>query len=182
MKRFYAKERREWRTWLRKNAAIASEIWLVFYKKASGKPSVPYEDAVEEALCFGWIDGKVMKFDEARYGQRFTPRKPRSPWSASNIRRVKKMKALRKMTAAGLAAYRPERRLKTSPLPTRLPRALERVFKSDAKAWSNFAAFPPYYRRVAAGWVASAKKEETRAKRLSQLSEYSARNERLKFI
>jgi uncharacterized protein YdeI (YjbR/CyaY-like superfamily) len=182
MKRVYAKNRAAWRAWLSKHAARESEIWLIFYKKATGKPSIPYEDAVEEALCFGWIDGKVMKFDEARYIQRFTPRKPKSRWSESNLRRVKRMLALGAMTPAGLSAYDPKRRLETPPMPTDLPNDLKRRFKSKAKAWKNFSNFPPGYRRMAAGWVASAKKDETRLRRLAQLVDCSARNERLAFI
>lgn len=182
MKRVYAKDRAAWRTWLSKHAAGQSEIWLIFYKKATGRPSIPYDDAVEEALCFGWIDGKVMKLDEARYIQRFTPRKPKSRWSESNLQRVKRMLALGAMTPAGLVAYDPKRRLERPAMPTDLPIDLKRRFKSKAVAWKNFSNFPPGYRRTAAGWVASAKKDETRRRRLGQLMDCSARNERLKFI
>ena len=182
MKRFYAPHSAAWRSWLAKNARRETEIWLVFYKKGSGRPSVSYDEAVEEALCFGWIDGKVMRFDEARYIQRFTPRKPQSRWADSNVRRVKKMMALGKMTQAGLDVYRPERRARTSVLPAKLPKELALLFARNKKAHANFAAFPPYYRKMTIGWVAGAKKDETRRRRLAQLIEACARNERLSFI
>src|SRR5579864_4930465 len=105
MKTFYAKDRREWRSWLEKNASSSREIFLIYYKKGSGKPRIAYGDAVEEALCFGWIDGKVHKLDDHRYVQRFTPRRPASRWSLLNIKRAKKVIAAGQMTAAGLAVF-----------------------------------------------------------------------------
>ena len=105
MKTTYAKDRREWRTWLQKNHDKCDEIWLIYYKKDSGKPRVPYEDAVEEALCFGWIDGKIKKIDEACFAQRFTPRRPRSSWNETNIQRAERLIAEGKMTPTGLAAF-----------------------------------------------------------------------------
>jgi len=106
MKSLYFKHRGEWRAWLRRNSGKAKEVWLLFYKKKAGKPCIGYDDAVEEALCFGWVDSMVKRIDETRYAQRFTPRKPESMWSASNIHRVRKLIAKRKMTAAGLQAFR----------------------------------------------------------------------------
>ena len=182
MNTVYVKNRTEWRRWLRKNAARCQEIWLIYYKKDSGKPRIPYDDAVEEALCFGWIDGKAVKIDASCYAQRFTPRKPKSQWSPSNLERAGRMIAEGKMTPAGLDAFRPERRRELPVHPTALPKDLERRFKKDAAAWKNFQNFPPYYRRMTAGWVASAKKEETRLKRLAKLVEFSARNERIEFM
>ena len=176
------KDRREWRNWLHKNAAKREEIWLVYYKEASGQSGISYEDSVEEALCFGWIDGKIQKIDELRYGRRFTPRKPNSQWSKSNIRRVERLTAEGKMTAAGLASSSSAHRVQTPPMPTRLPKELEARFKKQSVAWDNFQSFPPHYRRLTAGWVASAKKEETRLKRLQKLIDFSARNERIQFM
>jgi uncharacterized protein YdeI (YjbR/CyaY-like superfamily) len=176
------KDRQEWRSWLRKNAAKREEIWLVYYKKASDQSGISYEDSVEEALCFGWIDGKIQKIDELRYGRRFTPRKPNSQWSKSNIRRVERLTAEGKMTAAGLASSSAAHRVQTTPMPTRLPKELEARFKKQSVAWDNFQSFPPHYRRLTSGWVASAKKEETRLKRLEKLIEFSARNERIQFM
>ena len=182
METYYAKDRRQWRAWLEKNHNRSAEIWLIYYKKDSGKPRVPYEEAVEEALCFGWIDGKVRRIDEACYAQRFTPRQQRSPWTRTNIQRVERLIAAGKMAAPGLAAFQPERRREYPPMPKELPKELEARFRKQSVAWKNFQNFPPYYRRVISGWVASAKKEETRLSRLEKLIEFSARNERIKLM
>jgi uncharacterized protein YdeI (YjbR/CyaY-like superfamily) len=182
METVHAKDRREWRAWLQKNHGKLSEIWLIYYKKDSGRPRVPYEDAVEEALCFGWIDGKIKKLDEDRFAQRFTPRTLRSPWNQANIQRAERLIAEGKMTAAGLAAFKSDKRRETPVLPTEMPKELEAKFRKQTAAWKNYQNFPPYYRRMTAGWVASAKKEETRLGRLEKLIEFSARNERIKFM
>lgn len=182
MKTLYVKNRAEWRSWLRRNANISDEVWLLYYKKDSGKPRVAYDHAVEEALCFGWIDSTVRRIDEARYAQRFTPRKPQSRWSPSNIQRAKKLIAEGMMTPAGLQAFSSRARRETPPMPTRLPRDLAHRFRMQSEAWEHFQRFPPGYRRITIEWVASAKKEETRLKRLQQLIESSARNERIKFM
>lgn len=100
------KDRKQWRSWLRKNHAVEREIWLVIYKKNTGKPSIPYEDAVEEAVYFGWIDGRMKSIDDEKYMQRYSPRTAKSTWSESNIARAEKMIAEGKMTEAGLRAYR----------------------------------------------------------------------------
>lgn len=180
MKTLYAKDRREWRAWLEKNHDKYSEIWLVYYKKVSGKPRIPYEDAVEEALCFGWIDGKTKKVDEACFAQRFTPRRPRSLWNETNIQRAERLIAAGKMTPAGLAAFHSKQR--REPLADEMPKNLEAKFRKQSTAWKNYENFPPYYRRMTARWVADAKKEETRLGRLEKLMEFSARNERIKFM
>jgi uncharacterized protein YdeI (YjbR/CyaY-like superfamily) len=180
MKTVYAKNRREWRKWLAKNHDKCAEIWLVYYKKDSGMPRVPYEDAVEEALCFGWIDGKIKKIDEACFAQRFTPRRPRSSWNETNIQRAERLIAEGKMTPAGLAAFNSKQRAK--PLVDEIPKNLEAVFRKQSTAWKNYENFPPYYRRMTARWVADAKKEETRLGRLQKLIELCARNERIKLM
>jgi uncharacterized protein YdeI (YjbR/CyaY-like superfamily) len=182
MKTVYAKDRREWRAWLQQNHDKCEEIWLVYYKKDSGKPRVPYEDAVEEAVCFGWIDGKIKKMDEACFAQRFTPRTQRSSWNKPNIQRAERLIAEGKMMPAGLAAFNSKQRRETPVLPSEMPKELEAKFRKQSGAWKNFENFPPYYRRMTAGWVASAKKEETRISRLEKLIEFSARNERIKFM
>ncbi len=182
MKTFYAKNRAEWRAWLEKHSALESEIWLVYYKKTSGKPRVEYEEAVQEALCFGWIDGMEKGLDEQRFMQRFTPRKPRSKWSDSNIARMKKLIEAGQMTPAGLAVFTGHETRRVEAKPTELPAGFEKRFRNAKQAWSNFQNFPPGYRRMTIGWVASAKKEETQLKRLQQLMDASARQEKLKFI
>ena len=182
MKKIEAKNRNAWRAWLKKNHARTPEIWLIFYKKHTGKACVSYDEAVEEALCFGWVDTTVKTIDANRYQQRFTPRKPTSAWSASNIERARRMLAAGKMMAAGKAAFDGHEQRVAPPLPTRLSADLAQRFRRAKQAWKNFERFPPGYRRYAIGWVASAKREETRRTRLDQLIETSARNERLKFI
>jgi uncharacterized protein YdeI (YjbR/CyaY-like superfamily) len=176
------KNRSVWRAWLRKNGGKRDEIWLLYYKNKSGQPSIGYEDAVEEALCFGWIDGKIKRIDEASYAQRFTPRRPGSRWSAINIRRAERMIAQGRMTAAGRKAFRSGRRRESPRLPARLPQPLQNRFELQKDAWENFQRFPPYYRRLTIGWIASAKKEETQLKRLAKLIDYSARHQRIKFM
>jgi uncharacterized protein YdeI (YjbR/CyaY-like superfamily) len=178
----FAKDRAEWRRWLDKNSARCDEIWLVFYKKATGKPTVSYDHAVEEALCFGWIDGMIKKLDADCYAQRFTPRTAKSGWSTSNIERAERLIAEGKMMPAGLKAYHSTDRRDVTPLPVQMPKELEDRFRKQRAAWANYQKFPPGYRRVTAGWVASAKKEETRVKRLEKLMEHSARNERIEFM
>jgi uncharacterized protein YdeI (YjbR/CyaY-like superfamily) len=154
----------------------------LYYKKGAAKPSVPFDEAVEEALCFGWIDSLVKNIDERRYAQKFTPRKARSKWSASNIERANKMIAAGRMTPAGMAAFAGHESRTAPPRPDRLPAALEKKFKSSTAAWQNFCAFPPGYRRMTIAWVAGAKRPETQLKRLTELIESAERNERLKFI
>ena len=182
MKNVQAKNRLAWRAWLKKNHTTASEIWLIFYKKHTGKASVSYDEAVEEALCFGWVDSRARAIDADRYEQRFTPRKPTSVWAASNVERAKQMIAAGKMAAAGKAAFAGHEQRIATPLPTALSADLAQRFRKVKQAWKNFERFPRGYRRKAVGWVASAKREETRRKRLDRLSESSARNERLEFI
>jgi len=179
LKTLYVRNRSEWRSWLEKNAAESAEIWLVYYKKHTGKPSVPYDDAVEEALCFGWIDSIVKTIDDETYAQKFTPRKAKSKWSASNIERMQRMIAESKMTPAGLALFEGYEARTVQPHPTSLPKELETAFRAHKAAWRTFSAFPPGYRRMCIAWVASAKRVETQRKRLEKLIEASARNERL---
>jgi uncharacterized protein YdeI (YjbR/CyaY-like superfamily) len=182
METVMAADRAEWRRWLAKNFARSDEIWLVFYKKAAGKPGVSYDHAVEEALCFGWIDGQKKRLDEECYAFRFTPRKASSAWSKSNLERVGRLIADGKMMPAGLQVYNSGERREVAPLPTEMPKELEDRFRKQRAAWTNYEKFPPGYRRVTAGWVATAKKEETRIKRLEKLIEFSARNQRIEFM
>ena len=182
MKTLYVKDRDEWRAWLEKNGRSCEEIWLIYYKKNSGKPRIPYDDAVEEALCFGWIDSIVKRIDEACYAQKFTPRKPKSTWGKPNIDRAQKLIAAGKMTPDGLDAFRPERRKPAPVLLDEIPKELERKFRAQTRAWKNFQSCPPYYRRMMARWIGSAKREETRLERLRKLIEVSECNERIKLM
>ncbi len=182
MEAVFASDRGEWRLWLEKHHARCEEVWLAFYNKASGKQTISYDHAVEEALCFGWVDGKKKKLDEEAYAFRFTPRKAKSAWSKSNLARVERLIAEGKMMPAGMAAYNSGDRREVPVMSTELPKALEEQFRKQRTAWLNYGKFPPGYRRLTAGWVASAKKEETRFRRLQKLMESSARNERIEFM
>jgi uncharacterized protein YdeI (YjbR/CyaY-like superfamily) len=180
MKTLYVEDRNKWRSWLEANSERATEVWLVYYKKDAGRLRIAYADAVEEAICFGWIDSKVRKLDEARFAQLFTPRKPKSRWSSINIERAKRMIQEGKMTAAGLKVFDPGNQ--TPALPTKLPGLLEERFRKQTTAWENFQRFTPSYQRITIGWVASAKQEETQLRRLRQLIADSAANKRIKFM
>jgi uncharacterized protein YdeI (YjbR/CyaY-like superfamily) len=169
------------RAWLARQHRTASELWVGFYKRSSGRPSITWPESVDEALCYGWIDGIRKTIDETAYMIRFTPRRPESTWSAVNVRRVKALTRLGRMAPAGLRAF--ERR---SPAKTgiytyeqrhqiQLDAAYEEQLRANAKAWAFFQAQPPWYRRMAVYWVMSAKKEETRMGRLAALIDDSAR-------
>jgi len=180
MKTLYVEDRSQWRIWLEANSQRVAEVWLLFYKKDTGRPTISYEEAVEEAICFGWIDGKIKNLDQARFARLFTPRKPKSKWSRINIDRARKMIREGKMTAAGSKGFDPHNQ--TPALPTKLPAALEEQFRKQETAWENFTRFPPSYQRMTIGWVASAKQEATQLRRLRQLIAESTANQRIKFM
>jgi uncharacterized protein YdeI (YjbR/CyaY-like superfamily) len=162
--------RAAWRAWLKKHHRSATEIWLVFHKQHTGEPSIEYEDAVEEALCFGWIDSLIRRLDDARYARKFTPRKPDSRWSAINRRRYEKVQAKGLLTAAG-RALAPTHRVAVAPSKrpwNKLPAYIEKGFRSDARAWTHFEQLAPSYRRAFIGWIDSAKREETKERRLRE--------------
>jgi uncharacterized protein YdeI (YjbR/CyaY-like superfamily) len=165
----------DWRAWLEKNHAEEEELWVGFYKRDSGRPSITWPESVDGALCFGWIDGVRHSIDAISYKIRFTPRKPRSIWSAINIKRATELVSLGMMHTAGRAAfekrqsdrsaiYAYEQRKAAS-----LPAGYEKQFRAQRDAWKFYQAQPPWYRRTSTYWVISAKKEETRAKRLALL-------------
>lgn len=165
----------ELRRWLAANHSSAVELWVGFYKKGSGRPTITWPESVDEALCVGWIDGVRKSIDEASYMIRFTPRQARSTWSAVNIARVAELTKQRRMQPAGLSAF--ERRTESKSRiyayeqgeRAGLDAECERRFRANPKAWQFFLAQPPSYRRTASWWVVSAKKEETRTKRLATL-------------
>ncbi len=172
------------RRWFAEHHATARELWVGFHKKGSGTPSVTYPEALDEALCVGWIDGVRKRVDDERYVIRFTPRKPGSYWSAVNTRRALALKKQGLMTGAGLAAFEardPGRTMKYSfeRAAAALPPELERAFRANRKAWSFFEQQPPSYRRTLTWWVVSARKEETREARLDKLVRASASGKRL---
>jgi len=173
----------KFRAWLDGHHADVKELWVGFYKKSSGKPSITWPESVDEALCFGWIDGLRKSIGEVSYKIRFTPRKPGSIWSAINITRAKELKTLGQMHAVGLKAFekRSDERSAIYSYEQRkaaqFTRADEQRFRANKAAWDFFQSRPPGYRRLATFWVTSAKKEETRAKRLDTLISCSARGE-----
>ena len=171
------------RAWLVRHHAARSELLVGFYKKASGRLSITYPEALDEALCFGWIDGIRKNVDPDSYMIRFTPRKKGSYWSAVNTRKAQVLIAAGRMHASGRAAFAardPERTKRYSYEREREfgPAELKR-FKAHPKAWNFFAALPPGYKRVSVSYVITAKREETRAKRLALLIACSAKGERL---
>lgn len=174
----------EFRHWLEQNHDKESELMIGFHRKASGKKSITYAEALDEALCFGWIDGVRKKLNETSYIQRFTPRKPRSIWSLINVNHVERLKKEGRMRPAGLAAYArrsPERTgiyaFENSPL--QLSPAYEKKFRQNKKAWKFFEEQAPYYKKLTIFRIMSAKKEETQIRRLEQLIECSAKGDRL---
>jgi len=169
-----------WRAWLEAHHATETEVEVGFRRKASGLPTMTWSEAVDEALCFGWIDGVRHSIDEISYCNRFTPRKPRSTWSTVNIAKVRALEAAGKMTPAGRAAF--ERRSEDrsgiysfeGSRADALPEPYAAALAADAAASAYFAARPHSYRRAAVHWVTSAKREATRERRLAQLVECSA--------
>ena len=175
----------EFRAWLEEHHANERELLVGFYKKGSGAPSITWSEAVDEALCFGWIDGVRRSLDAESYTIRFTPRQPRSTWSAVNIERAKELARLGRITPAGLKAFeaRTDDRSAIYAYEQRHAAALdpehERQFRANEQAWEFFDAQPPSYRKAAIWWVVSAKKDETKAKRLATLIEDSEAGRRV---
>ncbi len=172
------------REWLEENHHQAQELWVGFYKKGSGRPSITWPEAVDEALCFGWIDGIRKSIDATSYTIRLTPRKPRSTWSAVNIRRVQELIEAGRMQPAGLEAFakREEdhsRQYSFEQGEVALGEEFEATFRANEKAWAFFASQPPSYRKTTTWWVISAKQEETRRRRLATLIEDSEAGERI---
>jgi uncharacterized protein YdeI (YjbR/CyaY-like superfamily) len=185
----YFRSRAAFRAWLERQHAKTSELWIGFYKKASGKAGLTYPDAVEEALCFGWIDGVKKRVDESSFTHRFTPRRASSKWSQANLKRVAALKRGGLMAPAGLAIYRQRRIAKTAVYlfeQTQNPRTLDpesaRQFRAHPDAWEFFQAQPPGYRRLIEGWIVMAKRDETRAKRLAQVIAASLARTRVRWM
>lgn len=175
----------EFRAWLEKNHATAPELWVGFFRKGSGQPGMTYAEAVDEALCFGWIDGIIKKLDHERFTHRFTPRRPNSIWSKINVGHVARLSAAGKMHAAGLAAFAARTAARTGVYafeqakPKSLSRTDEKLFRAHKAAWAFFSAQAAWYRRNTSRWVVSAKQEATRQRRLERLIAASAEGKRL---
>jgi uncharacterized protein YdeI (YjbR/CyaY-like superfamily) len=178
----------ELRAWLEQNHDKETELFVGAYRKATGKPTLTWPQIVDEALCFGWIDGIRRGIDDESWSIRLTPRKPRSNWSTVNVKRVAELEKEGRMTPAGRAAferrsaersgiYSYERRMAA-----KLDAEQQQEFRANEKAWAFFESQPPGYRRTAIHWVTTAKREETRRKRLATLIEDSANERRLRHL
>ncbi len=174
----------EFHEWLARHHAAANELLVGFYKKDSGKPSITWPESVDEALCFGWIDGIRRSIDDKSYIIRFTPRKSRSTWSSVNINRAKALIAQGRMQPAGLKSFEARRENRSGIYSyeqrrVELEEPYNHLLKRNKDAWKFFRDQPPSYRKVAGWWIISAKKEETRLKRLEKLTALSAQGKRL---
>lgn len=185
-KTLYVSTRDEWRAWLEENHDVETQVWLVFYKKHTGQTSMPYEAAVEEALCFGWIDSIIQRMDDERYVRKFTPRKDDSKWSALNKRRVARMIQQGRMTEMGLAKLNysgveddygrtPQRGAEE----LIIPRYFKQALMDNRKAGQNFDNLAPSYRRRYLLWIADARTDETRERRLAETIQLLAENRKL---
>lgn len=173
-KQLHITDRDDWRAWLEKHHATEKEIWLIHYKKHTGKPSLPYEHAIEEALCFGWIDGIMKRIDDEKYALRYSPRKRDSIWSELNKKRADKMIRQGKMTEAGLAKIEhakasgewEQARIREDH--TNIPLDLQQALEDNPQAKKNFEKLAPSYKKQFIGWITSAKTDATRQRRLAE--------------
>ena len=177
-------DKNEWRNWLLQNHDKEREAWLIFYKKNSGKTGMSYNAALEEALCFGWIDGKLKSVDDDKYVIRYSPRKSRSVWSRINREKAEQLIAQGKMTDAGLAKVAEAKRngsweaAYTNRIKDVLPADLEAALSANRTALANFQGFANSYRNMYIGWVTGARTEETRKKRIAEVVERSILNKK----
>ncbi len=183
---FHPKTRRDWRDWLEKHHATSPGVWFVYYKKTSGKPRVTYDEAVEEALCFGWIDSLPRKLDDERSQLLFTPRKPKSVWSKLNKQRIEKLMEQGLMTDIGLAKINAAKQdgswnaLNASDN-LEMPPGLAKGFKTNQIAATNFNAFSNSIKRAILQWIFSAKRPETLKARIEKTVAMAAQNKRANF-
>jgi len=184
-KTLYVTNRKDWRAWLRKHQKSEAEVWLVYYNKKSGKRRISYNDAVEEALCYGWIDSTVKKLDEDRYAQRFTLRKPTSGLSQMNRERIRRLIARKKMTKAGLEAiahvFDPE---KDKPEAFVISSDILKPLKADKEAWRNFQKFPDSYKRIRIKYIETRRRhgQEMFERSLDHFIKMTAKNKRIGFV
>jgi len=172
--KIYISNRKEWRKWLKENHNTVREVWLIYYKKHTGKPRIQYDDAVEEALCFGWIDSTVKRIDDERYCQKFTPRNLKSNWSEHNKKRVAEMIKQGKMTNYGMEKVKAAKKngewYKTAQAAKEfiMPSELTRLLSANKNEEIFFSELSPSHKKQYIGWVASAKRVETRKKRAEE--------------
>ncbi len=180
----YFKDREEWRKWLAENHAASNEVRILHYKKRSGKPTVSISEAVEEAICFGWIDSRMKSIDAEKFILKYSPRRPKSVWSKINRERAEKMTASGKMTAAGLAAIELAKNngnwdaAYTNAIRDEMPLDLKEALAAMPQAMTNFEAFANSYRNMYIGWVLGAKTEGTRQKRIAEVVSRSFLNKK----
>ena len=181
MQKLHFKDRETWRSWLEAHHGEAALVWLVFFKKHTGEPNITYDAAVEEALCFGWIDSLIKRLDDRRYARKFTPRTNTNRWSALNLKRVEKLRAAGRMTPAGLSKISPDVQpiVPPSKRVLEIPPFFEEALDQNDAAREFFAELAPSYRRDVVGWVCSAKREETRQRRLAEAISLLERREKL---
>jgi uncharacterized protein YdeI (YjbR/CyaY-like superfamily) len=178
----YVKTREEWRKWLEENHTTVHGIWLIYYKKPSGKPRIPYDEALEEALCFGWIDGKIKRVNEDYYIQWFSSRRPVSRWSELNMSKVRNLIKEGRMKPAGLLAYEAAIKKPSLIYNTKkdenmiIPDDLLIALKYNDTSYNNFMNFPPSSRRLYVFWLNDAKRDETRKARIAKIVDRSEKN------
>jgi uncharacterized protein YdeI (YjbR/CyaY-like superfamily) len=177
----------EFRAWLSEHHEAAAELWVGFYRKDSGRPSITWPEAVDEALCFGWIDSVRRRIDDQSYANRFTPRRKGSTWSKVNVERVRELTERGLMHPAGLRAFEARHEARTGvysyeAAPGGVEAVVEERLRANEAAWNFFSAQPPWYQRAASHWVMSAKREETRARRLATLIQDSANRRRVRAL
>jgi uncharacterized protein YdeI (YjbR/CyaY-like superfamily) len=180
----YFKSAAGFRRWLEVNDGRVTELWVGFFKRNSGQGGLTYAEAVDEALCFGWIDGLKKRVDELSYTHRFTPRKPKSNWSRINIQHARRLQKAGRMSPGGLKAFAAREPARSGAYsfekaPSQLPATDEKQFKADEIAWEFFQRQPPGYQRMAIWYMVSARKPETRARRLGRLIAESRKGQRL---
>ena len=162
----------QWRDWLAKHHASESEVWLIFHKRNTGAAAIDYKDALDEALCFGWVDSLVKRLDDRRYARKFTPRRPDSRWSAVNRKRYAELEAEGRLKPSGVERPPTKRGYGPRPqrlaLPSKLPAYIQAALKSNPTALRHFEALAPSHRRRYFAWIESAKREETKLRRLEE--------------
>jgi len=178
-KTLYVTDRKKWRSWLVKNHNKEKEIWLVYYRKSSGKKRIPYNDAVEEALCYGWIDSTMKGIDEEMFAQRFTPRRPNSVLSQMNKERIRRLIKQKKITDKGLTAVKHVFDNSSKNLKCIIKTDILKSLKEDKKTWENFQKFPESYKRIRIEWIEGTRtRPELFKKRLKYFLKMTSKNKR----